>query len=719
VQLQLIDSPPTQPGETRSIPISELDTVAVKSHPFEDMLDRSAGRAITFPLADLTPPDRFFAYFRSIRALRESFEEGSDLFLRLESAFSVKSVEYDLKARYLSRLGMHESVLPRLEMLEIVKDLAIVTPDLFFVDGTDVTVILRLADAALLKDFLTLIGTGNANVEGIAEYKLSSADAVYLTARNDLLFISTNEKELEAVIHLRDGRRTKSLGQSAEFQYLLQQLPFEEQTQAYFYLSDPFIRHLVGPQTKISQLRRMQARTEMEMLASGTLLYTLDGHHVAPDKDRLIALGYVPKYLDQRDYVLLEDLTPYSEHFGSISRLKPLSALPVEKVSDRESQAYKDFVEHYSRYWRQFFDPIAVRLNKIDDRSFELSTYILPLLDSVLYDQLKEALATREGGSPLRVPNLSPKPAVMLSANLSDDLRIELSKMLAGALVKYTSVDPDVFDSVGSAIHLAVQDSSPIVALGSGDIRGAFSEEVLRMGGMDSFLPFLLSLLTQPATILVELAEPEKVREFLREAVLRRSADGGEGQFYQLEGQETWIYTFELLNVAQVHLRVAIEGDYLMVSNLPWSQNFSVGGIAELTLNGARLRVNLDAITQQLPALHTKTFSDYRSAAVDGMGYLFPILASGVATTVDRASDKHATLFGFRPVHPVSGQWSWRNGELESSLFGTALQPVQPEYVPGDRDFGLFPRIDSLDVNVQLEDTGLRARIRWDLAAGL
>jgi hypothetical protein len=264
-----------------------------------------------------------------------------------------------------------------------------------------------------------------------------------------------------------------------------------------------------------------------------------------------------------------------------------------------------------------------------------------------------------------------------------------------------------------------VQDSSPIVALGSGDIRGAFSEEVLRMGGLQSFLPFLLSLLTQPATILVELAEPEKVRDFLREAVLRRSADGGKGEFYQLEGQETWIYTFEFLELAQVHLRVAIEDGYLIVSNLPWSQKFSVGNIAESTLNGARLRVNLDTFTQQLPALHTKAFSDYRSAAVDGMGYLFPLLTSGVASTVDEAIEKHVTLFGFRPAHPVSGRWSWQNGELESSIFGTALQPVQPEYVAGDRNFGLFPRFDSLDVNVQLEDTGLRTRIRWNLGAGL
>jgi hypothetical protein len=710
VQLQVIESPPAQFNEDRSIPVSEIDPVTIESHPFEEMLDESGGRMVTFPLADLVPPDRFFAYFKNIEALQESLGGGSSLFLNLESAFSFKSVEYDLESRYLSKLGISESVLPILGRIEIVKDLAIIAPDLFFVDGTDVTVILRLAHADLL--------TGSANVEGVAGYELSSGTMVYLAVQGDLLFISTNEKELKAVKRLRDRNGTGSLGQSAEFQYLLQRLPLEDQTQAYVYLSDPFIRHLVGPRTKISQLRRMQARAEMEMLASGAMLYRLDGHHVAPQKHRLIELGYVPKNMEHRDYVLLEDSSPYSETFGTISQPNPLSGLSVENVSPRESEAYQNFVKYYSRYWRQFFDPIAIRLNKVDERSFELSTFILPLPDSRLYNQVRDVLATMEGGSPLRVPELHPQPALMLSINMSDDQRIDLSKELAGALVKYTSVDPDIFDSVGSAIHLAVQDSSPIVALGSGDVRGAFSEDVLRMEGLNSFLPFLLSLVTQPTTILVELADPEKVQGFLRDAVLRRSAGGGDGEFYQLEGQETWIYTFDVADVAKVHLRVAIADGYLMVSNLPWSQNVSVGKLAETALNGARLRINLDTITRQLPALHIKTFSGYRTAAVDGMGYLYPLLASGVADSVDEAIEKHASLFGFRPVHPVSGSWSWQNGELESSVFGTALQPVQPGYVAGDRDFGLFPQLDALDVNVQLEETGMRTQIRWELAAG-
>jgi len=83
---------------------------------------------------------------------------------------------------------------------------------------------------------------------------------------------------------------------------------------------------------------------------------------------------------------------------------------------------------------------------------------VLPLLDSRLYDQVRDALATVESGRRLRVPVMNPSPSMVFSLNVSDDLRVMLSKKLASTLLQYTSVNPDIFDSMGSGIHLAVQD---------------------------------------------------------------------------------------------------------------------------------------------------------------------------------------------------------------------------------------------------------------------
>jgi len=427
----------------------------------------------------------------------------------------------------------------------------------------------------------------------------------------------------------------------------------------------------------------------------------------------LIAWNYIPRYFEDRDFTISEDLIVHSDTYGKLAAPKALRENPVTDVSDREKKAYENYVDNYSRYWQQFFDPISVRLDKVNATTQEISTFVLPLLDSQLYDQVREALATVESGRHLRVPVMSPNPSMVFSLNVSDDLRVMLSKELASTLVQYTSVDPDIFDSIGSGIHLAVQDSTPIVALGSGDIWGALNSEMLRMEGFESFLPFLLSLMTQPATVLIELAEPAHVKDFLNDAVLRRSNGGRQGEFHRLQDKEAWVYSLNVLDMFQLHLRVEIKNGYLLISNLPWSTQLEITDIVEMDLNGAQLQLNLNEITQQLPALHTKVFTDYRTAAVDGMGYLYPFLATGVADTVPEAIAKHFAVFGFNPVHPHTGRWEWRDNELESTEFGTALRPVQPEFHKGQKDFGVFPTLQTISINTQLEDSGMRARIRW------
>ncbi|MDH3441928.1 MAG: hypothetical protein OEM63_14310, partial [Gammaproteobacteria bacterium] len=179
------------------------------------------------------------------------------------------------------------------------------------------------------------------------------------------------------------------------------------------------------------------------------------------------------------------------------------------------------------------------------------------------------------------------------------------------------------------------------------------------------------------------------------------------------QDRDAWIYTYNVADIVQIHLRLEIHGNYLAVSNLPWTTAVLVREGQEVPFNGAQLTLDLTRISAQLPALHTKVYSDYRAAAVDGMGYIYPLLEAAIADSVHQAIHKHYEIFGFSPVHPANGEWLWRDSYLESSEFGTATRPVQPGWREGDRSFGLFPEVDLIGVNMQLEDTGLRATIRW------
>jgi hypothetical protein len=251
------------------------------------------------------------------------------------------------------------------------------------------------------------------------------------------------------------------------------------------------------------------------------------------------------------------------------------------------------------------------------------------------------------------------------------------------------------------------------VALGSGDIMRAFGMGIVRTGGELFDLPTIVSVLTQPCQILVEVQDSDAVVAFLEEATLTKARKQIPGELYKVEGQERWVYHVNLYDLVRLSVSVEVKNGYLIIGNLPWSQRVEIKDRITAPLNAARLAFNLDSVQAHLPALHMATMTDYRAMVVEGMGYLFPLLASGHASTVEQARSLHADLFGYTPVHPVDGDWIWKDGALSSTMFGTLERPRQPLFDPENRSFGLIRGIDQISVNMQMEDEGLRARLRW------
>jgi hypothetical protein len=72
---------------------------------------------------------------------------------------------------------------------------------------------------------------------------------------------------------------------------------------------------------------------------------------------------------------------------GTLDDLARLSEAPLDTVSTREANDYRQFVENYHRYWPAYFDPIAVKIEFGSRLKF--STCILPLIESSTYRWLK------------------------------------------------------------------------------------------------------------------------------------------------------------------------------------------------------------------------------------------------------------------------------------------------------------------------------------------
>ncbi|MDV6029976.1 MAG: hypothetical protein F9B45_07685 [Phycisphaera sp. RhM] len=715
--LQLQQLRATDSGQTATIDVDSLASVEVKSHPFEKMLDGQPGGSLD--MARCVPPDRFFVYVGKPESISALLDTGASFIASIGTTLTGNCLQYNLQSRYLARLGMTRDWVDAVLTSGLTSEMALFAPDLFFIDGTDVTIVARLRQPQLLRSLLGLLGASDLGTESVMELPTQSGGPAYLALRDDLLFASTHRGELQQAIdlHARDG--ADSLGASAEFRYMLTQLPVNEETRLYAYLSDPFVRRLVGPRMKIGQRRRVMAKAKMEALTAQVMLARLDGDANIDSLPALVDSGHLPQGWQGEDMTVDANGLVRSEHYDSLPRMRTLPEVPLDKVTPAEAEAYRRYVENYSRYWRRFFDPIAVRLDDVGRDQLELSTFILPLVDNSIYNGLKMFMAHQDDQTTLRVPIVEPTPVLQFSANLKDMAWQVVAGNFSEFFTRYSGASPAMMDDFGPSVHVAVFDADPIIAMGSGDIFGAFGGNVLRGGGNEMMMiPVALSMLTRPCSILVETKSPERTSQYLRQAALtgisseRRDRDF-RASFYQVGDRDEWVWTMDVLGVVKLRYGVEVVDNYLVIRNIPWSSDDRVVSVAPADLNAALLQVSPSACKAQLPGLFAAASDANRQAVMSGLGRLYPFMLSG-SKSVQQAAAEHQRLYGFYPRQLDGDQWRWTDFRMVSDTYGEPTRQRQPAFDP-QQPFGLMNRIDSIQLNMQFEDDGLRSSVRWRL----
>jgi hypothetical protein len=720
LQLQILDAGDIG-GKKYTTPVESIAGVQIKSHPFGEMLKKSGPKGGKLALADLVPHDRFFLYMANPRDILAFLDRGCNFLHHVGTSFTGNGVDYGLDKKYPARLGFNRQVLSSFIKSGTISECALVFPDLFFIDGTDITVISRLTNPGMVTSLLKLTGIKELPQKRIVPHRLKNGETAYWALCEDLLTVSTNENELEKVLQLKNEGSKGSLGQSDEFQYMLSQLPLKESTWSYIYFSDPFIRRLVSPAVKIGQLRRIRARAHMEYLTACALLAKLDGIKFPWSIENLVEYNYIPgRYLDS-DYYFDQNHILYSKTFGRLSNMKTLARVPVDRVSSQEESAYKRYVEAYSDYWRQYFDPIALRLDEAADGYLEAEVFILPLVNNSIYNGLKGILKGNGDSTGLKVPQLSSDPVILLSLNLGEHAWQGIVKDGYKMLSRYIPIHPAIFEDFGPGLHLAVHDADPVIALGSGDLLGIFGSEVgsqaMGIGGMFS-LPVILSLLTRPCTLIIETQNPERTLSFLKRAVpafrTGRQWSDLSVRVHQVEDRDQWVFSFSVAGIIKLRFGVELHQEFLLIRNIPWSHDEKITAVDTAVLKSVSLKTFPEACNLQLPGLFAADQDRGLFVAFQGLGHLYPLVLSGYAG-VEEAAQKHADLFGFTPRHPGNGQFLWDNFHLKSSTYGFIFNQKQPAYKKGDTNFGLLEGFEYLGVSMQFEDTGLRTKFRWKI----
>ncbi len=441
----MTDDQPKKSAET-SVSIDSLSGPTVKSHPWLEMLGDQDPKVSG--LAECVPDDHLFIRFDSVSKLLQ-MREFADLGYVYAMGQSTGSARSAGTMSGLQKQWMMETS----ALLEPLYDtafaeVAITSSDLFFGEGTDATLIMRLTQPTTVRVVLAQLMAAQMAQHPDAKMTkgtflnipfthVTTPDRsihVFAADPTDDLHIRSNsrvalERILRTILNKPEGaEKIQRLSDTDEFRYIRTLMPLgAEDENGFVYMSDPFIRNLIGPQKKLTQRNRLVCRSRLQLLRHAQLLYRTQHGSRAKSIEELrdgdcLGNSESPMELvcpDGGEYSLIGDGEGCRcSHHGSPEVMVPCCEIPVSEVPKTQADEYRQFVDAYSQYWRTFFDPIAVRVRVQPDET-RVETIVLPLINNSIYTGMTQVL----GGKPEQLDSLPVPDSNIASLALKLDKR--------------------------------------------------------------------------------------------------------------------------------------------------------------------------------------------------------------------------------------------------------------------------------------------------------
>jgi hypothetical protein len=186
------------------------------------------------------------------------------------------------------------------------------------------------------------------------------------------VIVITNSKAQLARIQDVHAGKIKSLGSLDEYKFFRHRYPVTEKRTGFVFLSDACIRRWGGPRMRIAASRRTKSIAVLNHLTARGIS---TGKVVELNADQKFLLGEVS----------LKDDVIESKKMGSLHFMTPSIEMPMDKVTQTEADAYKQWKRGYESGWR-VFDPIGFSF-KIDDDTKEFDLTVMPLTVNNDYDE--------------------------------------------------------------------------------------------------------------------------------------------------------------------------------------------------------------------------------------------------------------------------------------------------------------------------------------------
>ncbi len=458
----------------RTIDIGKIQGIDIAEHPWVKMMGKN--KPAPEPLAKLVPQDNYYLHFKNIAKFLEAGDLMDQWGTSLSRAFEVNSRDNYLKDRLEKQLCLRSGQLARVFGPTVVKSLAITGSDPYLREGTDLTVIFHVKGKNVFlaavdpyieetrKQFKDLQESKSAHLKITIESYTTPLREVSLHRAifDEYVVYSNSPAGLRRVLDVYKGKR-KPLADSLDFQYMRTVFRLDDpQEDGFLFLSDAFIRNLVGPATRIKERRRLEGLTSLYMVTHAALYHGWETGKLPPHhNDLMAATGLKPEEIFAPDgngaFWDGDKKLAISDVYNTLTFATPLIEIPIDKVTDNERQEYDRFRQQYLGLWRQFFDPIGMRLS-LKGKEVRWETYILPLIQLTEYNRLR-AIAG-DGTLKLDPASISPKTLAQFFLHLSpkSEERRDVERQLRG----FNKEIPG-FNWLGDWVTLRIDDS-PIYA---------------------------------------------------------------------------------------------------------------------------------------------------------------------------------------------------------------------------------------------------------------
>jgi hypothetical protein len=741
----------------RIIEISKLQGIDIAEHPWEKMM--AGKKPAPEPLARLVPHDNYYLHFKSIVKFLDIGDLMDQWGTTLTRAFEVNSRDYHLKDRLEEQLCLGSTGLARIFGPAVIKGVAITGSDPYIREGSDVTVIFHLANKKAFQRAVevfidkarkkwggnlaeAVLPLGELSGITVEEFKTPRREvSLYRAFVDDFAIYGNSQVGMRRVLEAYRGKR-KALADSLDFQYMRTAFRMDDPKEdGFLFLSDPFLRNLVGPALRLKERRRLEGLTSLYMATHAALFLAWETGKLPEHHNALLAqAGLKAEELFSPDGPAIfwdaEQKQAFSGVYNTLQFATPLIELPIDKVTEQEERDYNAFRSDYLGLWRQYFDPVGLRVS-ISKKQARVELYILPLVKSSAYNDLQRR--TGGGTIPLDPTRFGAKTVAQLVAHISPQApeRGDVAQLL-----RLFGRDLPGLNWLGDWVMVRLDDSDVYAKLAELTIRRELETEINGDHWGEEFNLFF----QVPLTVGVQVKNRLVFSAFLtavRAAVMDTLPDGIDW--------EPMKPAYKGVTLVRIRAKGGLPGElvgkdgtapaiyYALVED-GWYASLSEASLKELIDRAVERKEGKAAPTKEAVPVNVSLYVSPKAAVVakgflrfylewethkrtlDNLGQLLPLYRAGLLAPEapsEKVEQVAQHFLGFAPVSAdlVTFQFDSKRQEVINRRHGSVRQPrLNPGVEPNSPLGRLLEEFRSIRADLRFQEDGVNTVITFDRA---